>query len=37
MRAELYVNNLMLVGAIDDDGGGESDFDRSVNGGKHCI
>ena len=37
MRVELGVNDLSAVGASDGDGSWESDFDRGVNGGKHCL
>ena len=34
---ELYVNNLLVVGAINGDGGGEFDFDWGVHGCYHGV
>ena len=37
MRVELYVDNLLVAGARYDDGGGEADLNRGVDGGEHVI
>ena len=34
---ELDVKKVLVVGAYNDDCGGESYFDLCVNGGQHCI
>ena len=37
MGIELYVHDLLMIGANYSDGGGKSDFDRGVHGGYHGV
>ncbi len=37
MRFQLDVDDLLLLGSYDRDCGGDSDFDRCVYGGQHCV
>ena len=37
MRVELYMGDLLMVGANDGDSRGESDFYRGVHGGYHGV
>ena len=37
VRDELYVDDLLVVGAGYGDGSGKADFDRGVGGGEHDI
>ncbi len=37
LRVRLYVNKLLMAGSSDCDGGGDSNFNRCVNGGRHCV
>ncbi len=37
VRVQMYVDNLLMVGSSDCDGGWDSNFNRCVNGGQHCV
>jgi hypothetical protein len=37
MVVEMYVDDLLVVGASYGDGSGEADFDRGVCGGEHGV
>ena len=37
MRVELYIYDLLVLGPGDCDVGGDSNFDRCINGGQHCV
>ncbi len=37
MRDELKVNDLLVMGSGDRDGGRDPNFDRCVSGDQHCV
>ena len=37
VRVKLDMDNLLVVGSRNGDGGGEPYFDRCIDGGHHCV